>query len=265
MPMNNRLMVPRQTGYLSSDADVRAYLAAVRIADGASLEIPVARAIEAFVLGCKSDGIWTAIKAACLLAGPRTLAGCLVPLVGTAPTNSNFVSADYNRKTGLVGNGSTKVLNSNRASDADPQNNFHQSVWATTVDTVGRVYIGVGGAENGSSSMNDNGTALGGRCRNNAYNESAGRNVAGFLGQARTSGTEFIRRGNGGNATITIASQTPIATQTFRVFAVISSGGTVSTYSSARLAWYSIGEFLNMALLDARLATYISSIGSAIP
>jgi hypothetical protein len=58
----------------------------------------------------------TAIKASCILAGARTLAGALVPLAGAAPTNVGpFVSGDYNRKTGLVGDGSTKYLNSNRA------------------------------------------------------------------------------------------------------------------------------------------------------
>jgi hypothetical protein len=37
--------------------------------------------------------------------------------LGTAPTNNNFVDADYNRETGLVGNGSTKYLDS-KATDA---------------------------------------------------------------------------------------------------------------------------------------------------
>jgi hypothetical protein len=85
------------------------------------------------VIGCKQDGIWTAIKASCILAGARTLTGALVPLAGTAPTNFNFVDADYNRKTGLVGNGSNKYLNSNRAGNADPQNSFHHAVYGTTL------------------------------------------------------------------------------------------------------------------------------------
>ena len=95
------------------DADANAYMAAVEAADGEPLELGVRLAITDFVLGCKADGIWSAIKASCILAGARTLNGALVPLVGTAPTNNNFVSGDYNRKTGLVGDGSTKYLNSN--------------------------------------------------------------------------------------------------------------------------------------------------------
>jgi hypothetical protein len=69
------------------------------------LEIGVQSAYNDFVVGCKADGIWDAIKASCILAGARTLSGSLTPLKGAAPTNFNFVSGDYNRKTGLVGNG----------------------------------------------------------------------------------------------------------------------------------------------------------------
>jgi len=82
-------------------------------------------AIDAFIVGCKDDAIWDAIKACCIMAAWDGLSGCLVPLKGTAPTNNNFVSGDYDRETGLVGDGATKYLDSNRASNDDPQNNAH--------------------------------------------------------------------------------------------------------------------------------------------
>jgi hypothetical protein len=104
-----------------TDPDAGAYIAAVEAADGQLLEFGVGKAINDFVVGCKQDKIWDAIKASCILAGARTLNGALVPLAGTAPTNFNFVSGDYNRKTGLVGDGSSKYLNSNRNNNADPQ------------------------------------------------------------------------------------------------------------------------------------------------
>ena len=72
------------------DPDAQSYITAVEAADGQALEVGVRDAINAFVVGCKSDGIWAAIKAACIMAGARTLAGALVPLVGTAPTNNNL-------------------------------------------------------------------------------------------------------------------------------------------------------------------------------
>jgi hypothetical protein len=113
------------TRFISNDADVVAYVLAVESADGQELELGVITAVETFITGCKSDGIWGAIKASCILAGARTLSGALVPLVGTAPTNYNFVSADYNRETGLKGDGATKFLNPNRNNNADPQNSKH--------------------------------------------------------------------------------------------------------------------------------------------
>lgn len=128
------------------DPDAQTYIDAVEAADTEPLEAEVRRAIVRFVKGCKHDGIWDAIKASCILAGARTLTSALVPLVGTAPTNFNFVSGDYNRKTGLKGNGSNKYLNSNRANNADPQNNNHLSIYKTdTISSTNSYFIGAAG------------------------------------------------------------------------------------------------------------------------
>lgn len=128
------IITPTYDG-LVSDPDANTYLAAVQAADGQLLEPDVRIAVNNFIVGCKTDGIWSAIKASCILAGARTLNGALVPLVGTAPTNFNFVDGDYNRETGLVGDGSTKYLDSNRNNDADPQDSKHISVYASTTAT----------------------------------------------------------------------------------------------------------------------------------
>ena len=82
-------MTLRQT-WQPMDSDAAAYITAVETADGQALEEKVKIAIDNFVLGCKADGIWSAIKASCILAGARTTNGALVPLVGTAPTLNNF-------------------------------------------------------------------------------------------------------------------------------------------------------------------------------
>jgi hypothetical protein len=82
--------VPSVVTTAALDSDAAAYIAAVEAADGQSLEVDVKTAINNFIVGCKADGIWTALKASCILSGARTLSGALVPLVGTAPTNFNF-------------------------------------------------------------------------------------------------------------------------------------------------------------------------------
>ena len=137
-----RIVLAKGYDGFTDDADATDYLAAVQAADGQVLEPAVRLAVNSFVKGCKADGIWTAIKASCILAGARTLAGALVPLVGAAPTNFNFVSGDYNRKTGLVGDGSTKYLDSNRYANAELQNSRHLAVYATQAMSNNGIYIG---------------------------------------------------------------------------------------------------------------------------
>jgi hypothetical protein len=249
-------------GWQPMDPDAAAYITAVETADGQALEEKTKIAIDNFVLGCKADGIWDAIKASCILAGARTRLGALTPLVGTAPTSINFVDGDYNRKTGLVGNGSTKYLDSNRNSNADPQDSAHLSVYASTVRTVGTTLIG--GSTNAFTHRIDQ-TATQTSHRINASASSLINGNTGFIGATRRSSASFDARANG---TTTSLSNTSVATSNnaITVFAY-NVGGAIaaSTYINARLAFYSIGESLDLALLDARVTDLINAFGAAIP
>jgi hypothetical protein len=264
MPMNPRLLRPTQGGFISPDADARAYLAAVRIADGANLEPRVAKAISDFVIGCKTDGIWNAIKASCILAGAKTLAGALTPLKGTAPTNNNFVGGDYDRKTGLVGNGTNKTLNSNRNSNTDPQDSFHAAMWIHTADTnSNRVYFGAGPLTNETGASNFGRGASNVyffRCRNGSIVAQPAGNATGLVGMSRSSSANFVHRTASTSATQAATSQTPVNGDLF-VFSATNS----AFATSARASFYSIGESLDLALLDTRLATLTTAIGNAIP
>ena len=243
-----------------TEPEAVSYVAAVEAADGEPLEYGVARAINDFVLGCKNDGIWSAIKASCILAGARTLNGALVPLVGAAPTNNNFVSGDYDRETGLVGNGSTKRLNSNRASNADPQNNFHHATYINSANSGNFYYMGQDlGGSTGATAMFRFNSSFGFRNRNSAF-DAAGSNAPGFIGQARASSGQYLVRVNATSSTIAQTSQTPATANVF----IFASDSTLA-YSDARLSFYSIGEALDLALLDARVTTLITAIGAAIP
>lgn len=242
------------------DADAVAYIAAVEAADGQALETATRMAINSFVKGCKADGIWPAIKASCILAGARTLAGALVPLVGTAPTNFNFVSGDYNRKTGLVGDGSTKYLNSNRNNNADPQNSNHNAVYVSTAQTgaLGN-YIGTANAT-GSNNLGQNIATLEMYARNRAITGSTVAGSAlGLLGHSRASSNVFTFRVNAVNASFSVNSEAP-TTDSISIF-----NRNLGSYANARLAFYSIGESLNLALLDARVTDLINAFAAAIP
>jgi hypothetical protein len=246
-----------------SDSNAVAYIAAVEAADGQPLEDGVKSAINSFILGCKADGIWTAIKASCILAGARTLSGALVPLVGTAPTNNNFVSGDYNRETGLVGDGSTKYLDSNRNNNADPQDNQHMCVYPTAVNAidVDRVYMGTGFTATGSTYFFTRTVDAVARNRSATANTGLTRGAANALiGLGRNTSASFTYQQSGSSSSVTRTSETPADGNVF----VYQSNGYAS-FSNARLAFYSIGESLNLALLDARVTTLINAIAAAIP
>jgi len=241
------------------DPDAAAYITAVETADGQALEEKVKIAIDNFVLGCKADGIWSAIKASCILAGARTLAGALVPLVGTAPTNYNFVAGDYNRETGLAGDGSTKYLDSNRNNNADPQNNKHLAVYQTTPMTT-NISVLIGSTNvTGRATLVRIGTTYA-RISTNVGPSVEGAGVAGFFGGARFNSTESAIRNGGVTITESHASEVPTSAP-LGVFAA----GTGATPSDPRLAFYSIGESLDLAKLDARVTDLITAIGVAIP
>ena len=247
------------------DADAQDFINRVIAADVAAgntsgLEVGVRNAYNEFFVGCKVDGTFNALKAACIMIGARTLAGALVPLVGPAPTNFNFVAGDYDRETGLKGNGSTKRLDSNRASNADPQNNVHQAVYISSVNSGNFYYMGQDlGGSTGATAIFRFGSSFGFRNRSNSYH-TAGSNATGFAGHARASSSEYLARVNSTSSQIIGTSQTPASANTF-VFA----SDLGAAYSDARLAFYSIGESLDLALLDARVTALVNAIDAAIP
>ena len=244
------------------DPDAQAYIDAVELEDGQALEVGVKDAINDFVVGCKSDGIWSALKASCILAGARTLDGALVPLVGSSPTSNNFVSGDYDRESGLIGNGTTKYINSNRNNNTDPQDNQHLAVYITSVSINDRAIIGTS-PTTGTSSIIARAGGL------NRYNVRSRRQTVGatpsgsalsggFAGISRNASASFIARGDSNNTTISGTSETP-QNQLVHVFAA-----NAATIYAGRLSFYSIGESLDLALLDTRVSSLMTDLAAAI-
>jgi hypothetical protein len=248
------------------DVDALNYITAIEIADGQALEDNVKIAINNFIIGLKADGIWEPIKASVIMAGARTLNGALVPLKGTAPTNFNFVAGDYNRKTGLVGNGSTKYLDSNRNNNADPQDSKHLAIQVSQASTSGAstypAYIGAGIASTGASGigrLNNNGLLYYRANMSTVFNGGNGA-TTGFIGQNRNSSTNFVVRSQGLSSSFTGTSQMPF-NGNIRVF----NDGASINFANARLSFYSIGESLDLAMLDARVTQLMTDLGNAIP
>jgi len=251
-----------------TEPEAVSYVAAVEVADGQELEFGVARAINDFVTGCKQDKIWDAIKASCILAGARTLDGALVPLVGGAPTNNFFVDADYDRETGLVGDGSTKYLNSNRNNNADPQNSKHVAVYSTSNVNQGQAWLAARTSVADNSGQTSITSAPSGTVdfrvnTHNAFSTVSQVGFSGFKGSSRSSESLTTARIQGNNYTSLEASEAPSSASIF-VFSR-NTGGSADTYSPARIAFYSIGESLDLAALDTRVSNLITAIGAAIP
>jgi hypothetical protein len=247
------------------DSTAAAYIAAVEAADGQALESSIKTAYNDFIVGCKSDGIWTALKASCILAGARTLSGALVPLVGSAPTNNNFVNADYNRKTGLIGDGTTKFLNSNRLNNTDPQNSKHLSVYASQVSpTVQRNVIGAGvSSNNGSVIQLLSSTSYRNRVNSAIITQSVtASSTTGLVGVSRSNASNFIFRQGNNNFTSTATSAAGVNLSTF-VFASSLAGGP-NGLSANRMSFYSLGESIDLAKLDTRVSSLITAINAAI-
>jgi hypothetical protein len=230
------------------DPDAADYFSRITLA-GSSITDANKSAVNAFIVGCKTDGIWGAIKASCLLAGPNSLAGALVPLVGTAPTNLNFVAGDYSRTVGLTTDATGKYIATNYSYAVGMQDNAHMAIWSETVMNSG--IMGNQRGATGSSTLFVSG-------QNRAQNSGLFTGVAplpGFYGHSRETPGSIKYRANNTDYIFSQSSQTP-NTDGLNLFRFA-----LDTFSSSGSAsFYSIGESLDLALLDARLTTYMATL-----
>jgi hypothetical protein len=238
------------------DADFSAYLAA-GIANGSTMSAGNQTAVNAFIVGCKADGVWTPIKASCLLCAWDSLAGALTPLVGPTPTPTGFISTDYSRTSGLKGRPSSTWLDSNYPHNTDGQNDFHMCAYINEAPTNATPVIGVGINTTGvSNAAFNSSTQAAFRCRSSS---SLGVAIAayptGLIGVARVSSANYQYRVVGSTATATATSQTPNGDDIF-VFRTSGNGNV----TNARLSFYSAGTNLTLATLDSRLATLMSAL-----
>jgi hypothetical protein len=248
------------------DPDARDYIERVERAERMTTESAVRMAINDFVVGCKLDGTWRAIKACCILAGARTLTGALVPLVGAAPTNFNFAAGDYDRRTGLLGDGTSKYLNSNRNANADPQNNHHMALFGTIQFNWPMAVRGVGNSIGAKAIVKPTGTTTRFCSSQGTDTENAGPSTVSlgdlaFMGLSRSASGSYTGRAGGSSLTITQASGTPLSLNIF-VFCA-NAGGTPTFFTTSRLRFYAIGEALDLALLDARVSELMNRISAA--
>jgi len=252
---------------LPTDADAIDYLTRVASADGAGVETGVATAVDAFFRHTKAAGVFDALKACCILAGARTLAGALVPVVGDAPTNvaNGFVNGDFSRTSGLTGDG-TSYLDTGFANTTLDKDDAHCAVYATSHETATGAYIGAFDLSTGDCQIAGfNATNV--ICRFMASNGElipSGK-ITPFLAATRGASASYLFRDDGATNTITRTSGIP-TTMDWCVFAR-STNPTHTAASDATIAFYSIGTDIGSAGLtdlDTAVSNLITAIGEAL-
>jgi hypothetical protein len=81
---------------------------------------------------------------------------------------------------------------------------------------------------------------------------------SGFAGISRNASASFIARGDSNNTSLSGTSETP-QNQLVHVFAA-----NAANIYAGRLSFYSIGESLDLALLDTRVSTLMTDLATAI-
>ena len=250
---------------LPADADALDYLSRMATADGAGVEVGVAVAVDAFVAALKADSLWDAIGSSCLLCGPRTLAGALVPLRGDAPTPDGFASGDYSRTSGLADPNAVAYLDTNRANDADLQEDNHIAAYAAVgeVATPTSYLIGAIQASSplsatlaGYNMYNRSGSAGGSAASIATGLYATSRNDVGFFSYIRASGSVET-------AVESSVESAGLSTNTF-VFCFTNASGGPQNRTDATIAFYSVGSSLDLAKLDTHITAYVAAIGAAI-
>lgn len=247
------------------DADARNYLLAVEQADGQSLEYSVWSAVNAFVVGCKKDGIWDDIKSSCLLAGARTLSGCLVPLKGVPPTNNNFLEADYDRKGGLKGDAGSKSLNTHQLSTLALWMNNHMCVYLSEAPFVPGIIVGVYSLPQAFDFVRRPGDYLF-RGRFGSQVIAGVQNATGLVGSATFPGGATLRidgESYSYTAPFSYLMSEEVPLHVFARYSTDISG--VNGWSDGRLSFYSIGDSINLESLDARLSILMARLNDSIP
>lgn len=268
--------------FITIDPDVINYVTAVETADGAPLEQEVVTAFEAFIIECKIAGIWDKIGTGCILAGARTLAGAMVPIKGSFIPTLSQTGFDYVRKTGF--GGSTFSINTNYPNLTNAISNRHLSAYITEPDTTYSVYdpaaavtingnthraiiaAGTTWSYGGTllSLLTQKGTYAGhvAQQETTLFSTQQPYNVGGLVAAARSNSANFQVRANGVTETFVSGARTqsmPGNSYIIRPDGVHSFGR-----SNARISFYSMGESLDLSILDARVTKLMTTLSTVI-
>ena len=194
-----------------------------------------------------------------------------MPLAGTAPTNNGpFVAGDYDRRNGLGdSSNSNKYLASNYSLASSNSLNTHGSIWLASTPTNSAELFGarettIGNALLGVYRYTSNSAVFYG-CWSTGNQTGSSISNNSLIGVARNNATNFDTQSGSTSASIPLALAASLPATLSPFLFSRNNLGSPLTYSTARIAFYSFGEYLNLSLLNTRVTDLITAIGAAIP
>jgi hypothetical protein len=248
----------------SYDADTQTYFDARPSLSGSEK-----KAINAFVVGLKADGVWDDLTQVGLLTGGAFSDLFAASIKGPAPTNHNFVSGDFSNtpgNAGLVGDGNTKYVDTNVSNDDITVNDAHASIYLSTGcgNAMGDIVFGRDGAAvmGVFAAYQGNTYAFSG----NGFASKAYDSAAGFWISSRISSTRIDLYNNGASVANSTGSNSGSlqAGETGTLFAI--RNGSLTSYSNRRAALWTVGNGLDSAqctALNGRVQTLLSGLAGA--
>jgi hypothetical protein len=166
----------------------------------------------------------------------------------------------------MTGDGNALYLDTNVANDsdfggsvADPQNDQHVAIYATSAATNNTYSTGVGTTGTGVTNLVLLGSTGKVAARSRCNTDNGGLSfTTGLAGVSRGSSASYDSYANGLTNNTGTASQTPVGGNIF----VFNTGA--STPTNATLAFYSIGTSLSLEDLDTAVTNLITAIGEAL-
>lgn len=237
------------------DEDAFDYLTTIEEIDGENLEDEVKDIVINFILGCKLDGIWDDLENVGIIAGARTLNASLFPLKGGSVTNNNFVSGDYDRKTGLKSDGSTKYIDLNIKPSKFEQNNVHAGIYTNSPE-INPFSMFFGGGYNFFIANDFTNNTLFNLNQSSSSLKNERVNPGTFVGMNRSSNNQISYRVNNSTNTASSISIPPDNTNNINLFSFLNG----LLIANTRIGFYSFGKSTNLEKLDIRSSLLMSQI-----
>lgn len=251
MSGNQQMMMGQGSSGSAYDSEAQAYFNAI-VANSGTISTASKGYINTFVLAAKSHSYWTKMYIFAPFVGDQLLAA----LVGFKPsaattvtmTNGNFVSGDYSEATGLLGNGTTKYIDTGVLDTTATANSTHLMAYnRSSSSNGGRHGVSAAGGifeiyapYSDSSFYSDQYDSANGRAKSNPM-----ATPYGFLVGSRTASNSHHVYRNGSDIT-TAGSGTSggtLAGLNVYIFAV-NTGSGAGAWADCRLAAFSFGSGL---------------------